>query len=428
MPSRLPHSPVRAAGQASIDYVAILAVVAVVAVAGTGVAMARGGDIAAAVRAQMARALCVVTAGDCRRDLAPCTVASRSERLSAGVNLVVLRLDKDRTVLVDERSDGTFEVTLVGSWDSFAGGLEGGLGAGGSIAAGGRTFAVGGELRAAMLARESRAKTWFARTAAEKDDLVRRLSRITVGVLPEGIDGAELPRPDRTTYEHGPDASLDASGSLGRARGALGFSSVDLDGAHKDHRTGNETVYMKTSDAVQALLSGAGSTASGGGETATVWSYEIAPDGRPLDLMILLSGAYRGSFSLPPIAARVAGYLGVPSKRARRYETEIHLDLTDPENREAARGFVEAVRGSRRFAAALQAAGGGLRRRIENHATVHTRVYGLDTTTKGGEVFGALGAKLRVEARRETHTADLLSAVTRGPDGAWRPRTDCVEL
>lgn len=422
---RPPRVLLRTAGQASLDYVAILALAGVALLAGSGVAMARGGDLASAVRSQMARALCVVTAGDCERDLAPCVTASRSEKHSVGVTVLLVRLDKERAVIVDERSDGTFEVTLVGSGDSYTVGLDLGVGVGGSIALGGRTLAVGAELRAAALAREGHAKTWFVRSAAEKDALVRKLARKTVGVLPERIDGADLPEPDMTTYEHGTDVSLDTSGSVGPGSGAFGLGATDLDGARKDLRTGNEIVYMKRSDALSGMLSGAGASAKGGKDDATAWSYEQTPDGRLVDLMILQSGEYRGSFSLPPIASRAAGYLGVPSKHARRYETEIHLDLTEPENLRAAQGFVDAVRGSRRFEGALQLASDALRRRIDAHATVHTRVYGLDTTTKGGELFGGIGAKVRGKAQQEIHTAKLLAATTRGPDGSWQLRTDC---
>jgi len=78
-----------ARGQGTVEYLAVVLLVAFALGGGTAaVASAAGADIATAVPHEVLRALCIVSGGDCDRDRAPCDVdtntKSRSARCKAG--------------------------------------------------------------------------------------------------------------------------------------------------------------------------------------------------------------------------------------------------------------------------------------------------------------------------------------------------------
>ena len=69
-------------GQATVDYAAVVLVVSLVLLAMAGVAAARGALVTDAITRQIARALCIVTGGDCDREREPCVVARQFLRRS----------------------------------------------------------------------------------------------------------------------------------------------------------------------------------------------------------------------------------------------------------------------------------------------------------------------------------------------------------
>jgi len=427
---RLPRVLLHSAGQASLDYVSILALTAVVMGAGTGVAMARGGDIASAVRSHMARALCIVTGGDCDRDLRPCTIRTRQDTIGAHINVLVVKIGKDQIALLDERSDGTFAVTLISGWNF---GPEGGLGLDAKAALGNKGLAVGGELRAAALAHEGRGKTWIVRSRAQADALVDRIRGIRAALIPRAIRGAALPEPDQTYYEHGTSVTLGVKAGLGDAvRGALTLSAKDLDGSRHDRRSGREILYLKRSNALDAVLQASGgrggaSKAEGLGGSDHVWAFERDRTGKPIDLMILSSGEYRGSFSLPPLLSEIAGYLGAPSQGRRRYEVETHLDLTDPDNLAVAQAYMRAVvQGGPRLFQNRVPVSDALASRLHDRAIIHARTFEVDSDVTGASLHAARVGKVGGGVEKATRETRLLAATTRGLDGTWQLRTDCI--
>jgi hypothetical protein len=425
MARRSLRSLARPTAQASLDYVAILALAALVLTAGTGVAMARGGDLASAVRSHMARALCVVTAGDCARDLAPCVVRTRQDSFGAHLNVLVVKVGKDHVAVLDERSDGTFAVSLVSTWNA---GLEGGLGLEAKVSLAGRSLALGGEFRAAALAHEGRGKTWIVRSRAQAEALVDRIRGVRAA-----ISAPDLPEPAFRYYEHGTSVTFGAHGALAdRAKAALTLRAKDLDGARSDRHNGHEMHYLKRSNALDGVL-GISARRGGAGEGGVlaggdhVWAFERDRAGRPRDLMILSSGEYRGSFSLPPLLREVAGYLGAPARGIRRYEVETHLDLTDPDNLAAAQAYLRAVLdGGPRPFRERAAVSDELATRLRTRGIVHARTYAVDSRSTGASLHAGAGGKIGGGAEHVTRTARLLAATTRGQDGTWQLRTECA--
>src|SRR5919199_4382160 len=101
-----------ARGQGTVEYLAVVLLVALVFGGTATVASGAAADIAAAVPREVIRGICIVRGGDCRRDLAPCDVASSARSQSWAVTIAVVKFGHDKTVTKTRRSDGTYAVTL----------------------------------------------------------------------------------------------------------------------------------------------------------------------------------------------------------------------------------------------------------------------------------------------------------------------------
>jgi len=160
-------------GQATLDYVALIAVVAVLAAAGLGFATGAAPGIANAVAGQIRHALCVVGGGTCP-ELAPkpCIVASRRDARHYALSLIVFRVDHDRYVLREEMSDGTVRLTLSRSG---AAGAE--LAAGGRAQVTVRRRAIGmtDETRAGVQGVFAAGRVFVARDAREAAAFMRAI-------------------------------------------------------------------------------------------------------------------------------------------------------------------------------------------------------------------------------------------------------------
>src|SRR5215207_11499654 len=109
-----PPRPV--AGQASAEYVALLAVVCAV-VAGAA-AVGSVPPIAAHVAGAVRHGICLVAGGICTprearaAGLAPCLIEARAKRERLGGRVLVVRLGRGDALLVERRSDGSASVSF----------------------------------------------------------------------------------------------------------------------------------------------------------------------------------------------------------------------------------------------------------------------------------------------------------------------------
>src|SRR3954469_8122891 len=94
-------------GQATLEYVGLVALVAVVLGLGTVSATGDGEAIAATVGRGMRRALCVVRAGECDLERRPCVVGTHGVEDDGSVDLWLVRVGSDEVVLREDRSDGS---------------------------------------------------------------------------------------------------------------------------------------------------------------------------------------------------------------------------------------------------------------------------------------------------------------------------------
>lgn len=107
-------------------------------------------------------------------------------------------------------------------------------------------------------------------------------------------------------------------------------------------------------------------------------------------------------------------------------ETETHLDLTDADNLEAARAFIEAVRSPKLRLGAAVAVSEALRRRLDSHGVRQRRVYLLDVRHTGARGRVGAGVSIGLRGERSEESARLVEAAVRGLDGNWRRRDDCL--
>lgn len=389
----------------------------VTAVLGVAALAADASGVPASVHHQLLRALCVVRGGDCEQDRTACPIALDRKEDAAGVRILVFRVGGDRTIVREERSDGTIAVTVAYGRQS---GFEAGAGVRLAVSVGHGGIGLGGELTASAVATREHGYTWLLRSPRAADALVGHLGW-SRGRLEREIANGRVAAPD-FHYAHGGVAVEGGAARTGPGLGgSLGLSSEDVKGTRVDARTGRRTLYVqRTVDGWLSLTAGRGGV-TGARRVRERYAVTYDRDGRPLDLMVMTTGRYRASIDLPVRLQPALGLLSAPNGRARTYVEEAHLDLTDPESLRAAAAFLRDPR------AAGPPAASALRQRLDTAAVVHARTYDADERRYGAEgSVGIEGLRVGAGASRTLEDSRLAGATTRGLDGVWRRRADCL--
>jgi hypothetical protein len=418
----------RARGQASLEYLALVALLAVVLALAAGLVVATGigEDLVKAMR----RGLCVVTGGGCGTT-GPCVVASRNQTDSGELDLGLFRLGGDEALLREERSDGTVALTIV---RRTAGGVQAGVGGAGRLRLGGGTLVIGTELRVALLARLGSGATYVARDRQAADELERRLRLSVLARRPQAsIDNPggslvltrpmpRLPAPDFTFRERGTGFTFDRSASWKVVKGVVHVGADRLAGERVEARTGRRTVYLRDAGEASASVTVVGLGAEGGGAVRQVLAVTVDREGRPVGLEVLGARQLGAGVRVPATVRGVATAAGVPLTRPRLLEVDEHLDLADPENRAVAIEYLEQTVGPGRHDGATAAAV-GLRRRLDAAGSAQARLYVLGDTGRGigGRLAGWGGS-----AGTDVATARLLAAQVRTAGGAWVSDPGCA--
>ena len=159
-------------GQATVDYVALLGLVALLlAVGGAAVTVTGVGD-GCSTRCARASAPSVACCVRRRRSRASCGVTP--QRDNGSITIGVVRLGEDQALVVERLSNGKVAVTLIGG--GHAGG-EVGIGAGGSVATGSDALGTGAEARAAVIARLGDGREWIFPSEAAARRLIDQLGQ-----------------------------------------------------------------------------------------------------------------------------------------------------------------------------------------------------------------------------------------------------------
>lgn len=403
-------------GQGTIEYLAVVLVVAGVMTAAIGLLAfpGLGGKVVDAFH----RALCVVTGGACDRAAAvigPCVLSSEQHADGGHFSVLMLHSGERDVVLRERRSDGTVALTLV---DGDTLGPNFGSGAGARVRWGERTWAVGGELRAAVLAGADSGRTWIVHNDAQA---AQTFDHIEKAAAFNGLGGDRriaMPRASVTFTERSSNLHVDFQAG---GRAAISLSAQDAYGERFDHRTGRRTVYVRDALGARGRVSYARTSAAGEGygEERVAITYDRS--GRPIDFMVLSILDVEGAVGLPPRLARLAGRLRVNG--SRHIETEQHLDLTNPENAEIAQAILGAA-GDDRLGSRLAAE--ALRERLDEEASLGVRSYETDASTRevSGQVkVAGIGVGAGVGSTDES--ARLVGALSRQRDGSFAPDEDC---
>ncbi|MFL5846441.1 MAG: hypothetical protein ACJ762_17285 [Solirubrobacteraceae bacterium] len=405
-------------GQGTIEYLAVVLVVAGVMAAAIAVLAVTG--LGAQVMREFRHALCVVTGGACdeavRAAAGPCVLGSARHADGGQLTILMVRSGENDVVLREQRSDGTVALALI---DGDALGLDFGTGAGAHVRWGQHAWAVGGELRAAVLAGARSGRTWIAHDAAEAESLFARVR--VANALPGGRGKLPIPDADVTFAER--------SGGLTMAlrpdgRRGIELSSEEAYGERIDHRSGRRTVYVRDALGGRGKVSFGSRSVSGAAAGEERFGITFDRSGRPVDLVVLSTLDIDGAANLPSRLSRIAGLLKIPLHGGKHVETEQHLDLTDPGNAEVAEAFLGRT-GEGRLGVRLVAA--ALRERLEQHGTLSVRTYDRDGDERsaGGHVKLA-GIGVGVDVGSEDESAHLVAAIARQPDGTWGEDPACV--
>lgn len=429
-------------GQASLDYVAILTVVAVVL--GSVIATVGAPWLAPRMASGIRHGICVVSGALCtpreavEAGLAPCPIQRRSisERLRV---VAIVRLERGDALVVERRSDGTASVSFV---DEAALAVEAGAGvtlpgASGSVSAGaGVRFTAGSTYEFD----DHRQAVRFVARFAREEELTgegRRALRRLCWRCPEWLSGRRraLPEPAARYLEGGSFADFAAQLGAGAPAGGRGRFAVGLDARGGravvlGRRTSGPRVtwYLRLqADVVTELGAVMGSL---GSDRAAGGVLELTTEGgEPVRARVVASSAMTGHGEVAGLRVDLADL----SDRLRdvtapeaddtglAVEASVSLDLRDPANRRAVVGLLHPAGSPLGWLERLRA----VARRLDLEGAVDLTVSRVARTAtdhglEGGQLVRFGGGYGRVE---QAH--DLVAAWSLPPGGHLRRREDC---
>jgi hypothetical protein len=382
------------AGQATLDYVALLAVVAL-ALAGTGAAVGAEAlaEIPHAVVGATRTALCIVGGDVCRTadaraaGLAPCLVGEDVRGRGLAVTILSVHLGRSGSWTVARRSDGSVLVTRL---EGDAVGLAGGIGIElGPVADAGAQ----GTLDLSL----ARGKAWELPSTAAAANLLAAVRRGD-------------PPPVPPTWRFG-DAGSEAQAMVGATLPGVQLTLLEgSSGTAAGVRTGRgeSTVYVRVHadvDSPVVVLPG------------TVRGDSSGPDGGGGPLLF---GVTRDAHGLRELSFRRASAGARPGEVT---ETVGRLDLRDPANRAAAAPLLDA---RPPWPPAAVTALRALVRRTAQVGTIERAVYAVRDESHDYAAAVRLGVELGVDESELDVQRRLVDASAWTAGSPERRRADCL--
>jgi hypothetical protein len=399
-------------GQSTVEYVAILTLVAVVLALAVAGAAAFAPGVGNAVVAQIRHALCVVTGRSCVATAAarPCVIRTAGDERREAISIGFVRLGAGRVVLRERLSDGTLRLTVLHEGRA---GVTAGHGSGARVRVGGVGMSVGAHAQATVMGLVGAGQVFEVRTAEEADAILRRLrarGSPTVDAVRRLVGGGDRPAADATLTEGGLDARLDVALSAGEGRAGVSGGGETAIGRRVDRRTGETTWYLRLDRNLPAFADALLGSVSGELEGDALLALTSDRTGRMTELSALVGG--RGD-----AAAQLRDGPGA-SAGGSRWEAEARVGLDDPEVLAALRAW--------RASPVSDDAVVGLGRALRDRARLDVRRYAREASSDEDGAGVSAGVRLAVELGRASEATRLLSATTRPPGGLWERRLDCV--
>ena len=398
-------------GQATVDYVAIIAVLAIAFTAALASAAIGAPGIVNAVSGQVRHALCLVGGGPCPEWRSrPCAVATAREQRHIAVTVVLLRYDRDKVVLREDMSDGTVRFTVATAHGL---GLEAGFGASARATVKGRDVGASDEARVAAQGVYGSGKVYVAHNAREADAFMKAVEH-----------GSEPSKPSEDFHEGGVRAIGNAGLGGPGANAALKGVAGTVIGYKRDLVKGERTIALNLGrNGWGAIGIGLGGPAGLADATAT-FNLTLDRKHAATELSVAVTGTLAGGAALPlsvtkalrAARANAGGMSG--SLKGRRWEVNARLDLRDPRVAAAWKRF----RDDPASGAAIAALGAAIR----DQAAIDVRTYGTAGTSGGAGAGISGGVRFGGEYEHTDDRSELIAASSRPSGGLWEPRIDCV--
>lgn len=374
-----------AAGQASIEYAGLLALVAAALAAAAVGVVAGPGEVGQAVAGGVRTGICIVAGDVCRvsdaeaAGLAPCTVSDETRGAAGAITVVSLRFGERGEWTVASRSDGSVIVTLTSDRSV---GVSGGVG-----------------VTASPLGVELGAEGALEYTLADGESWELPDAAAAARFL--ALDDDDRPPP---TWRFG-DLGAEARGELGVSAGGVGLAVVE---ATAEQAAGARLGRDATTLYVRARLDGPRvSTLVGEGPSL----------GGTGDVVVELT---RDAGGLRELAFRTVERGAAPDQVV---ETVARLDLRDPANRAAAAPLLDQrLPWPPAIAAGLRA----VVRHTVRAGTVERAVYAVQDDSRDLAAAARLGLELGIELERVAVDRRLVSASAWTPGSGERERVDCL--
>jgi hypothetical protein len=433
--------PPRDTGQASLEYVALLAVLAVLltgALAFSGALPPLAHSVSDAIR----HGICLVTGSVCTpaeaeaAGLEPCPLFRRNQQEQGTVSVAIVTYRRGDSMVIERLSNGRVRVSFV---DSDGGGATFGAGLrltplhikASVSATGGAIFNSG--------------RTWEFDSAAEAQAFIRRYaSGQTLGgevrevghdlcfLCPGWLRGKgrpDLPPPESEAEEGGVFGEATATLELPVSKRYALPIDADLQATAvlgRETERATTTWYLAANAMLLQHLGPILAPLGGARSTSVVLAY-TTEGGRPRKLEVRAAAAASDKPGLTPTTISMEdlaegvrhAVAGPNSGGGLALEADVSLDLRDPRNLAAVRDFLG---GGPPLPGEIDALG----RRIASDAGVDIRLfdYGAADFNISGEA--SLGFRFGGGYQRTVEVSHLLGAWSRLPGDRLRTREDCT--
>jgi hypothetical protein len=407
-------------GQSSAEYLGALLLVSVVIAA---VALT---DLGPRIEYHARILVCKIGGGtDCEATsgnpdapaLTQCVTRSSDKSIQGSVKVLVFKLEGGVEGVYRVAADGTTWVTLKANAGA---GLE--FSTPGVEAGSDEMTASSPKGEFSVTGRGEFARTWKFGSEDDAHDFIDHMvDKVVAEADPipnflQGADDYDPPDQDSDTIYGGVSASGSVSGG-----GASASGGIEAGLGAQYYANGDKTFFFRAKGNVKAGVEGFG----GGGDATITVGVTYDKDGHEKSMTVLGVGNVAGGIDiqgdgltgvLKGIAAHGAAQTG------KRVEFQSTLDLTDPENRRAARAFLDGRDPVTGEPVDLGTATSNLYDRFDEDAPTNVRVYDLDQTEVGVDVDGSV---FGFSAQYASHDANLSDAWFDPGPGGFQHWYDC---